>query len=103
MKGELISKNKLLMYLADLELLYSPGWGPSVCGDEKLYEFVRGLSGEIESWESDAVPCKECQFYTFKPHPNSKECYTQHCTRSCSVSTKPDDFCSYGRRRTDGI
>ena len=43
--------------------------------------------------------CRDCKHYTFKPHPNSKECYTQHCTRSASVSTKDDDFCSRAERK----
>lgn len=41
-------KNKILMYLADIELTYSPGWGGKSQGDEKLYEFVKGLSENIE-------------------------------------------------------
>ena len=49
-----ISKNKLLLYLADLELTYSPvdidGKGRWVGGDEKLYWFVRGLREEVEGW-----------------------------------------------------
>jgi len=55
--GESVDKNKLMMYLADLELSYSPGWGRSDDGDSKIYEFVKGLSEEIATWET--VPPKE--------------------------------------------
>lgn len=50
-------KNKLMMYLADLELAYSPGCGKIDGGDTKIYEFVKGLSEEIATWET--VPPKE--------------------------------------------
>ncbi len=43
--------NKLMMYLADLQLTYSPDWGANGCGDEKLYEFITGLIEELEGWE----------------------------------------------------
>ena len=43
-------KQRLMIYLADLQLTYSPGWGANGCGDDKLYEFVTGLIEEIESW-----------------------------------------------------
>lgn len=55
--GGSINKNKLMMYLANLELAYSPGWGRSDDGDAKIYEFVKGLSEEIITWET--VPPKE--------------------------------------------
>lgn len=42
---------KLMMYLANLQLTYSPDWGANGCGDEKLYEFVTGLIEELEGWE----------------------------------------------------
>ena len=44
-------KNKLMMYLADLQLTYSTGWGSNGQGDRKLYEFVTGLIEEIERWD----------------------------------------------------
>ena len=50
---EAISKSKLLMYLADLELTYSPVSienGKWIGGDEKLYLFIKGLCEEIERW-----------------------------------------------------
>lgn len=43
--------NFLLMYLADIQLTYSPGWGANGCGDEKLHEFVTGLIEELEKWD----------------------------------------------------
>lgn len=50
---EMISKAKLMMYLADLALTYSPvdiENGRWIGGDEKLYLFVKALSEEIERW-----------------------------------------------------
>ena len=51
-----ISKNKLLMYLADLQLAYSPvdidSNGRWVGGDEKLYLFVKELTEEISTWNT---------------------------------------------------
>ena len=50
-----ISKTKLMMYLADLQLAYSPvdidANGRWVGGDEKLYLFVKGLAEELDRWE----------------------------------------------------
>ena len=43
--------NRLMMYLADLQLTYSPGWGSNGQGDQKLYDFVTGLIEELEGWE----------------------------------------------------
>ena len=46
--------NRLMMYLADLQLTYSPSWGAKGDGDEKLYSFVTELIEELEGWsESD--------------------------------------------------
>lgn len=40
--------NRLMMYLADLQLTYAPMGGH---GDIRLYEFVTGLIEELEGWE----------------------------------------------------
>jgi len=42
--------NRLMMYLADLQLAYSPRWGANGCGDQKLYDFVTELIDELEGW-----------------------------------------------------
>ena len=47
--------NRLMMYLADLQLTYSPGWGANGQGDEKIYEFVTGLIDELQGWEEEAT------------------------------------------------
>ena len=51
-----ISKAKLMMYLADLQLTYSPvdidSNGRWVGGDEKLYLFVKELTEEISTWNT---------------------------------------------------
>ena len=45
--------NRLMLYLADLQLTYSPGWGANGCGDQKLYDFITGLIKELEGWTDD--------------------------------------------------
>ena len=45
--------NRLMLYLADLQLTYSPGWGANGCGDQKLYDFVTGLIEELEGGTDD--------------------------------------------------
>lgn len=50
--ANVVDRKRLMMYLADLELTYSPAWGANGQGDEKLYWFVKGLSAEIERWDS---------------------------------------------------
>jgi len=45
--------NRLMMYFADLQLTYSPGWGANGCGDQKLYDFVTELIERLEGWEND--------------------------------------------------
>lgn len=42
--------DRLMMYLADLQLTYAPMEGHGY-GDEKLYEFITGLIEELEGWE----------------------------------------------------
>ena len=42
--------NRMMMYLADLQLTYSPNWGANGQGDKKLYDFVTGLIEELEGW-----------------------------------------------------
>ena len=54
-EDKLISKNKLLMYLADLQLAYSPVYGK---GDAVIYNFIRSLSDMIELWEDEATISK---------------------------------------------
>lgn len=49
--------NRLMMYLADLQLTYYPNWGANGYGDEKLYQFVTELIKELENWQSE--PAKE--------------------------------------------
>ena len=55
LSDQTISKTKLMMYLADLQLTYSPvdidSNGRWVGGDEKLYLFVKGLAEELDRWE----------------------------------------------------
>lgn len=46
--------NRLMMYLSELQLTYSPNWGANGCGDKKLYEFVTGLVDELQGWEDGA-------------------------------------------------
>ena len=46
--------NRLMMYLSELQLTYSPNWGANGCGDKKLYEFVTGLVDELHGWEDGA-------------------------------------------------
>lgn len=51
--NDTISKSKLITYLADLELTYSPVSiedGKWIGGDEKLFLFVKALHEEIERW-----------------------------------------------------
>ena len=47
--------NRLMMYLADLQLTYSPGWGANGQGDEIIYEFVTGLIDELKGWEEEVT------------------------------------------------
>ena len=47
--------NRLMRYLADLQLTYSSEWGANVQGDEKIYEFVTGLIDELQGWEEEAT------------------------------------------------
>lgn len=46
---------RLMMYLADLQLTYSPGWGSNGCGDQKLYDFVTGMIEELEGWMDETA------------------------------------------------
>lgn len=68
--------NRLMMYLAELQLTYSPNWGANGQGDEKLYEFVTGLIEELEGWQQperdykfgvccngDSEYCADCPLY----------------------------------------
>ncbi len=47
---------------------------------------------------TEVVRCKDCKSY------ENRECknLVRHMTNPCSIYTLPNDFCSYGKRRTDG-
>lgn len=47
--------NRLMLFLADLQLAYSPEWGANGCGDKKLYDFVTGLIEELEGWTDETA------------------------------------------------
>lgn len=49
----------------------------------------------------EVVRCKDCKHY--KPHNRSAKwhCKALYCCRITVMKTNPDDFCSYGERRTD--
>lgn len=50
----LISKSRIMMYLADLMLAYSPGWGSGTQDDDERYDFARDMAYEITNWEDDS-------------------------------------------------
>lgn len=62
-EDELISKNKLLMYLADLGLTYAPVYGQ---GEAEKYNFIKELSRIFEQWDgetvskTESVECEDC-------------------------------------------
>ena len=43
--------NRMMLYLADLQLTYSPDWGANGQGDQKLYDFVTELIDEFSGWD----------------------------------------------------
>lgn len=49
----------------------------------------------------EVVRCKDCKHY--KPQSKSVRwsCTTNHCCRSATVKTSPNDFCSFAERRKE--
>ena len=53
----------------------------------------------------DAVPvvrCADCVWYQQRQDDKPWKVSKRYCNRSAIVATKPDDYCSYGKRREDG-
>ena len=68
---------------------------------ESLEEQIRRT---INAPTVDAVPvvrCKDCIHYKPQNQGAHRNCTTPYCMRVVAVKVKPDDFCSYGERRTD--
>ena len=47
-----VSRSQLMMHLADLALIYSPGWGANGQGNQDVYDFIKGLQEQLETWPS---------------------------------------------------
>lgn len=81
-----------------------------VCNPISACDALKYAERAVEAGYIKVVRCKECKFYNSEyecyngdpfgrcDHPQQEydiECYDMW------VATKPDDFCSYGERRTD--
>lgn len=50
----------------------------------------------------EVVRCKDCKHYKTRNQSKYWDNKALACRRSANVKVRPDDFCSYGERRTDG-
>lgn len=72
------------------------------CNDDGR-TIVYARSTDVDAMPTiDAVPvvrCKDCKRFV-----DDKEAVTSYCRRGLrDVYVKPDDFCSYGERKDDGL
>ena len=47
------------------------------------------------------VRCKDCKHYKTRSQSAKWKPKAPCCTRAANIFTKPDDFCSYGERRSE--
>ena len=69
---------------------------------DELIEHLKGNNGIANVLpQVDVVPvvrCKDCKRFA-----DNREAFVTHCRRELkNLHVKPDDFCSYGERRSDG-
>ena len=80
-----------------------------VCEQNPLHtEFSRDNPAYCEGFKDksklvEVVRCKDCKHY--KTHNRSVKwnCKALYCARSAVIRVKPDDFCSYGERRSENV
>ena len=75
------------------ESIYDSQLKPRMYKTKDLYDrFSYHFAGAEMVEYAEVVRCKDCGHY----HENV-------CPIWCYTETKPDDFCSYGERRSDGV
>lgn len=72
------------------------GQGCSACGWGKIIEIVKNAP---EEEVMEVVRCKDCRYYRDFYDELRCSVFTGSCDRP--YPTGPDDFCSYGERRSD--
>ena len=63
--------------------------------------FAEDFERAMASFPGDAIQivrCKDCKYVNFTEHRD----YLR-CTKHCAFSFRPNDFCSYGKRRDDDV
>ena len=56
----------------------------------------------IDNGVTIPVRCRDCKHYRPQFQGAHRNCTTPYCMRCTAVKVSPNDFCSYGERRTDG-
>ena len=65
--------------------------------------------GKIGGWdipENEDIPieivrCKDCEHWKFNYYDDVETCFVHRNVDGTEQATKPDDFCSWGKRRTN--
>lgn len=50
----------------------------------------------------EIVRCKDCEHWKLNYYDEVETCFEHRNVDGTEQATKPDDFCSWGRRRTNG-
>ena len=87
---------------ADVTLVpgsYTNGWrdGSKVLLDELLQVVL-----ELPSAQPEIIYCKDCKWYELPSHRITENCVRWMKSNGILLPIKPNDFCSYAERRTDG-
>lgn len=75
------------------------------CDQRRTWERLKEYEDKIERGElAEVVRCKDCKHYHARGNKGNSaiwDCKKKLCCRSANMTVKPDDFCSFGERRTD--
>ena len=64
-------------------------------------EFVDGKVNIVAKWQGELVRCKDC-IHWYEPEETCLKIYSDGAASAYAWQfRKPDDFCSYGERRTN--
>lgn len=95
MKDVLIYKNQAIRDLKELQTVLAAEGDPFLAG--AMNRPIGCLEGQPEVDAVDVVRCKDCEH-----RADALECGSYLCNRKMIGMVRPNDFCSFGERRTDG-
>ena len=61
------------------------------------------IERQTPSAQPEIIQCKDCKWYELPSHKITENCVRWMKSNGILLPIKPNDFCSYAERRTDGV